>query len=87
MFCEGPEEMRIFDAIVEKKPHLNDFEKHYLSLAVWCYVNDRAKFMKIVEDQERPADMFDDFQKMIEEEPAPAPPASSFCLEEIQDVD
>lgn len=85
MFCDKPEEMRIFDAIVEKKPHLDEFQRHYLNLAVWCYVNQPEKFREIVETENRQADDFDDFRKLIESEVETF--VDSRGLEEIQDVD
>lgn len=85
MFCDRPDEMRIFDAIVEKKPHLDDFQRHYLNLAVWCYINQPDKFREIVQTEDRPADDFDDFKKLIESEIKDAGDVRG--LEEIKDVD
>jgi hypothetical protein len=85
MFCDKPDEMRIFDAIVEKNPYLDEFQRHYLNLAVWCYINQPDRFREIVQDQERPADDFDDFRKLIESEIKDAGDVRG--LEEIQDVD
>lgn len=85
MFCDKPEEMRIFDAICEKKPYLNEFEKHYLNLAVWCYVNQPDKFREIVEAHDRQPDDFDNYKILIENEANEI--KNDRCLEEIKDVD
>lgn len=52
MFCTEENEIDMLNTILEKRPYLDDFKKHYLDLCVWCYCNQREDFFKVVEQSE-----------------------------------
>ncbi len=52
MFCTEENEIEMLNTILEKRPFLDDFKKHYLDLCVWCYCNQREEFFKVVEQSE-----------------------------------
>lgn len=51
-FCTEEKEIDILNVILEKRPFLDDFKKHYLDLCVWCYCNKPEDFFKIIEQSE-----------------------------------
>lgn len=52
MFCTEENEIDMLNTILEKRPFLDDFKKHYLDLCVWCYCNHREDFYKVVQESE-----------------------------------
>lgn len=66
MFCDTEQELLLYQTILEKRPHLNDFERHYLNLAVWVYINHPEKFKEITQMEDRPVDEFDYYRQLIE---------------------
>lgn len=52
MFCTEEKEIDILNTILDKRPFLDDFKKHYLDLCVWCYVNQREEFFKVIRESE-----------------------------------
>ncbi len=52
MFCTEQNEIDLYNQIIEKRPYLDDFKKHYIDLCCWCYINQRDDFFRIINESE-----------------------------------
>jgi hypothetical protein len=48
MFCESERELELYNSLVEARGTMDDFQKYYLNLAVWCYCNHPEEYKKVI---------------------------------------
>lgn len=68
MFCESERELLLFHSMVEERGIMDEFQKYYLNLAVWCYCNHPEEYKKVIENSERMQVEFRCISEFIEDE-------------------
>lgn len=68
MFCESERELQLFNSMVEERGAMDEFQKYYLNLAVWCYCNHPEEYKKVIENSERMQVEFSYITQFIEDE-------------------
>lgn len=62
MFCTEQIEIDLYNQIMERRPYLDDFKKHYIDLCCWCYINNKEDFMRIINESETMKNDLDDLK-------------------------
>ena len=67
MFLEKPEDIALFNKLMDSNPTL---EPYFAELALWCYLHDKEKYLDLVNESKKEEDErlhLKDISKCLEE--------------------
>lgn len=69
MFCTEQNEIDLYNQIMDRRPYLDDFKKHYIDLCCWCYINNKEDFMRIINESETMKNDLNDLKDCFTDSP------------------